>query len=85
MPKPAPELLDPARYPPQWAQTHFAGTGREIDNEVFFNTAQKPLIESPAGVFAMTEEGIEGNLRALAAVGINGTRDMFDTTLLEEI
>ncbi|HPD93799.1 MAG: ABC transporter substrate-binding protein [Rhodobacter sp.] len=78
-------LVDPARYPPQWAQTHFAGTGREIDNEVFFNTAQKPLIESPAGVFAMTEEGIEGNLRALAAVGINGTRDMFDTTLLEEI
>jgi hypothetical protein len=34
---------------------------------------------------AMTEEGIAANLEALARVGINGTRDMFDTTLLEEI
>ena len=78
-------LADPAVWPPKFADTWFKGTGRTIENEVFFNTAQKPLIESPAGVFAMTEEGIEGNLRALAAVGINGTRDMFDTTLLEEI
>ena len=52
---------------------------------MFFNTAQKPLIESPAGIFAMTEEGIAGNLEALAAVGIHGTRAMFDTTLLEEV
>lgn len=78
-------LVDPALYPPQWADTHFAGTGREIDNEVYFNTAQKPLIESPAGIFAMTEEGIAGTLEALAAVGITGTREMFDTTLLAEI
>lgn len=42
-------------------------------------------MESPAGYMAMTEEGIEANLRALSEVGINGTRDMFDTTLLEEI
>ncbi|MCB1394558.1 MAG: ABC transporter substrate-binding protein [Rhodobacter sp.] len=81
----AENLADPALYPPQWAETHFAGTGREIENEVFFNTAQKPLIESPAGIFAMTEEGIAGNLEALAAVGIHGTRAMFDTTLLEEV
>ena len=27
----------------------------------------------------------EANLAALAEVGINGTRDMFDTTLLEEV
>lgn len=78
-------LADPALYPPQWATTHFAGTGREIENEVYFNTAQKPLIESPDGIFAMTEEGIAGNLEALAAVGIIGTRDMFDTSLLAEI
>ena len=66
-------------------ETHFAGTGRSIDNEVFFNTAQKPLIESASGIFAMTEEGIAGNLEALAKVGIKGTREMFDTTLLDEI
>lgn len=77
--------VDPAAWPPKWETTHFAGTGRSIDNEVYFNTAQKPLIDSPAGIFAMTEDGIAGNLEALAKVGIMGTRDMFDTTLLEEI
>ena len=77
--------VDPAARPPKWETTHFAGTGRSIDNTVYFNTAQKPLIESEAGVFAMTEEGIAGNLEALAKVGIKATREMFDTTLLDEI
>ena len=76
---------DPNGWPPKWADTWFAGTGRSIDNEIFFNNAQQPLMESPAGYMGMTEEGIEANLRALAEVGIKGTRDMFDTTLLEEI
>lgn len=78
-------FADPALWPAKWADTYFKGTGRTIDNEVFFNFAQKPLIETPAGIFAMTEEGIEANLSALGEVGIVGSRDMFDTTLLEEI
>lgn len=78
-------LADPALYPPQWETTWFAGTGRSIENEVYFNTAQKPLIEAPGGIFSMTEEDIEKNIAALAAVGITGTREMFDTTLLAEI
>lgn len=78
-------FIDPAAWPPKWETSYFAGTGRTIANEVFFNAAQKPLMESPAGVFAMTEEGIAANLEALSRVGITGTRDMFDTTLLEEI
>ncbi|WP_300585957.1 ABC transporter substrate-binding protein [Marivita sp.] len=76
---------DPNLWPPKWKDTWFAGTGRTIENEIFFNNAQQPLMESPAGFMAMTEEGIEANLRALSEVGINGTREMFDTTLLEEI
>ena len=78
-------LVDPAAYPPQWADTWFAGTGRTIENEVYFNTAQKGLILSDAGVFAMTDESIEHNIEALSAIGIRATRDMFDTTLLEEL
>lgn len=81
----AENLADPALYPPQWEKSWFAGTGRSIENEIFFNTAQKPLIDTPNGIFAMTEEDIEKNIKALAAVGITGTRDMFDTTLLAEI
>ena len=76
---------DPDGWPPKWADTWFAGTGRSIENEIFFNNAQKPLMDSPAGYMALTEEGIEANLSALSEVGIKGSRDMFDTTLLEEI
>ena len=78
-------LADPALWPPKWENTWFKGTGRSIENEVFFNTAQKPLIEAPGGIFSMSEEGIAANIEALAAVGITATRDMFDTTVLEEI
>jgi ABC-type nitrate/sulfonate/bicarbonate transport system substrate-binding protein len=78
-------FIDPAAWPPKWETTHFAGTGRTIDNEIFFNTAQMPLMVNPAGIFAMTEDGIAGNLEALGKVGIKGTREMFDTTLLEEL
>lgn len=78
-------LADPSLYPPQWESTWFKGTGRSIDNEVFFNTAQKDLIVAEGGIFSMSEEAIQKNIDALAAVGIKGTREMFDTTLLEEI
>jgi len=78
-------FVDPTLWPPKWADTHFAGTGRTIENEIFFNVAQQPLMETPEGYFAMTEEGIAANIEALSKVGIAGTREMFDTTLLEEI
>lgn len=78
-------LADPTRYPPTWSDSWFAGTGREIDNEVYFNTAQKPLIEAEGGIFSMSEEAIAANIEALAKVGIAATRKHFDTTLLEEI
>jgi ABC-type nitrate/sulfonate/bicarbonate transport system substrate-binding protein len=78
-------FVDPAAWPPKWETTHFAGTGRTIANEVFFNTAQMPLMVNPAGIFAMTEDGIAANIEALGRVGIAATREMFDTTLLEEI
>ena len=78
-------LKDPTVYPPKFAETWFKGTGRSIENEIYFNTAQKPLIESPNGIFSMTEDDIAKNIEALAAVGVAATRDMFDTTVLEEI
>lgn len=78
-------LADPAAMPPTFADSWFKGTGRSIENEVYFNTAQKPLIESAGGIFSMSEEDIAKNIEALAAVGITATRDMFDTTVLQEI
>ena len=76
---------DPSIYPPMFADSWFKGTGRSIENELFFNNAQKPLIEAEGGIFSMSEEAIEANIKALAEVGITGKRDYFDTTLLEEI
>jgi ABC-type nitrate/sulfonate/bicarbonate transport system substrate-binding protein len=78
-------LADPDAYPPMIADTWFKGTGRTIANEVFFNNAQKPLIDHPDGIFAMDDAGINGNIEALGKIGIKATRDMFDTTLLAEI
>ncbi len=78
-------LKDPAAYPPKFAETWFKGTGRSIENEIYFNTAQKPLVEAPGGILSMSEEGITKTIESLAQIGIKGTRDMFDTTLLEEV
>jgi ABC-type nitrate/sulfonate/bicarbonate transport system substrate-binding protein len=76
---------DPSKYPPMFTDTYFKGTGRTIENELYFNNAQMPLIKSDGGIYSMSEEAIAANLEALGAIGIKGTRDMFDTTLLEEI
>lgn len=78
-------FVDPAAFPPMWADTWFKGTGRTVENEIYFNTAQKPLMVNEGGIFAMSEESIEKNIKALSEVGIKATRDMFDTTLLAEI
>ncbi|POF34146.1 ABC transporter substrate-binding protein [Roseibium marinum] len=78
-------FADTASYPPKFASTWFAGTGRTIENEVFFNGAQKPLMEHSGGIFTMDAEGIAANIETLGRIGIKATPDMFDTSLLEEI
>ena len=78
-------FTDTDGWPPKFADTWFKGTGRTIANEVFFNNAQRALMESPAGFFALTDEGVEKNIEALGQVGIKAPRDMFDQSLLEEI
>jgi len=78
-------LKDPTVYPPKFAETWFKGTGRTIDNEVFFNTAQKPLIETPSGIFSLSDEAIGKNIEALGQVGIKASKEVFDTSLLAEI
>jgi len=78
-------FADTAAYPPKFAKTWFKGTGRTIENEIFFNGAQKPLIEHAGGIFTMDEAGIEANIETLNRIGIKATKNMFDTSLLAEI
>jgi len=76
---------DTAAYPPKFADTWFKGTGRTIENEIYFNGAQKPLIEHADGIFAMDDAGIEANIETLNRIGIKASKDMFDTSLLAQI
>ncbi len=78
-------FADPRALPPRFADTWFKGTGRTVENEIYFNIAQKPLMEHPDGIFAMDEEGMAANIETLRRIGIEATPDMFDTSLLAEV
>jgi ABC-type nitrate/sulfonate/bicarbonate transport system substrate-binding protein len=74
-------FVNPNAYPPTLEKTWFKGTGRTAANEVYFNNAQKPLIENPDGLFKMSPASITDTINSLAAVGIKATPDMFDMSL----
>jgi len=64
---------------------YFKGTGRTVANEIAFNRAQAPLIQTPRGVFSMTEEDIDSNLKTLASIGLKLSRDVFVTDLVQQL
>lgn len=76
-------FADPDAYPPKFENTWFSGTGRTIANEIYFNNAQKPLIENADGIFKLSDEAIQDTIDSLAAVGITATTDMFDMSLFD--
>jgi hypothetical protein len=76
---------DPSHYPPAFEGSFFKGTGRTVANEIYFNNAQKPLIDAPSGIFSMSESGIATCIDSLNKIGIKATRQMFDSTLVSEI
>lgn len=73
---------DVSKYPSMFEDSYFKGTGRTIQNEIYFNKAQQALMESPNGIFSMSEESIENNIKSLEAVGIKARRDMFINDLI---
>lgn len=76
---------DTNAYPPKYKDTWFKGTGRSVENEVYFNGAQKPLMEHPSGVFSMSDDAIAKCIAALNEVNVKATKAHFDTSLLKEI
>ena len=76
---------DTAAYPPKFKDSWYKGTGRSVENELFFNQAQKALIEHPKGVYSMTDEAIAACIAALNAVNVKADKSHFDTSLLKEI
>jgi ABC-type nitrate/sulfonate/bicarbonate transport system substrate-binding protein len=78
-------FADPSKYPELYHDTWFKGTGSTLGAEKFFNAMQPSLMNNPKGLFTITEEAIEQNLKSLSSVGVTGRKDMFDTSLLAEI
>jgi len=76
---------DVEKYPRRLQESYFKGTGRTVENEIFFNRAQQPLIDASNGIFSITSEGIDSNLAALRTVGIQVSGEMFYTDLLKEV
>jgi ABC-type nitrate/sulfonate/bicarbonate transport system substrate-binding protein len=76
---------DTGKYPREFKNSWFSGTGRATENDIYTNTADKPLIDTPHGIFSMTEESIAANIRYLKSIGVMADRSMFDTSLLESI
>jgi ABC-type nitrate/sulfonate/bicarbonate transport system substrate-binding protein len=81
----AQNFQDPTKYPKEFKDSWLKGTGRATDNDIFTNSADKPLMESPNGLFSMSEAGIAANIGYLKSIGIAADRSMFDTSLLAEI
>jgi ABC-type nitrate/sulfonate/bicarbonate transport system substrate-binding protein len=76
---------DPAKYPKLFKDSWFSGTGRATDNDIYTNNGDKALIDTPHGIFSMTEDDIAANIKYLKSIGIAAERSIFDTTLLEQI
>jgi ABC-type nitrate/sulfonate/bicarbonate transport system substrate-binding protein len=75
---------DPKKYPAIMHETWFKGLGSTLQAEDYFNSVQRALM-NPAGIYRLAPDDISRNLEALAALGVQGKRDMFDMTVLAEI
>jgi ABC-type nitrate/sulfonate/bicarbonate transport system substrate-binding protein len=76
---------DPSFYPQALHATWLKPAGRSVAYDTFSNTAYRDLMSTRAGIFSMSEEDIAKNIEAVGRLGLNATRAMFDTTLLQEI
>lgn len=81
----AENFADPAKYPALYHETWFKGSGSTVGAENFFNSSQPSLMDHPRGLYTLDDAAIEANLASLRSVGINGTKEMFDTSLLAEL
>lgn len=78
-------FTNPDKWPPKMMKSHFAGTNRTVENEIFFNRAQQGLMQSATGFFSMTEPDIQATIESLNRIGLKANREMFDTTLLAQV
>ncbi len=78
-------FADPKKYPALYENTWFKGLGSSPEAELYFNETQRGLMETPKGVYYMSDDGISRNIEALARFGEKVNRDLFDTSLFAEV
>jgi hypothetical protein len=78
-------FANPEKYPDLFMTSFFNGTGRTVENEIFFNKAQQPLIEGEKGILGMTSQGISDNISTLSRIGLAVSESMFDSSILENL
>jgi ABC-type nitrate/sulfonate/bicarbonate transport system substrate-binding protein len=76
---------DPLKYPARYADSWFKGNGISLEAENYYNKTQISLMSNPKGLFSLEAASIDTSLAALGHVGLKGSKDMFDATLLEEL
>ena len=76
---------NPEKWPSRFMGTYFSGTNRTVENEIYFNRAQQPLMQAAEGYFSMSEDSIKNTIASLNSIGLKATREMFDTTILQEV
>jgi ABC-type nitrate/sulfonate/bicarbonate transport system substrate-binding protein len=75
---------DPGKYPAKFAGSWFKGNGSSLEAEMFHNKAQIPLMANPKGLFTIEAAAMDASLAALEHVGLKGSKEIFDMTLLAE-
>jgi len=75
---------DTEKYPQLFMKDWFSQTGRKVENEIYFNKEQKPLIQTNKGIFHMSKDDIKANIKTLKSVGITISENVFVTDLLNE-
>jgi hypothetical protein len=81
----AENFADPKKYPALYDSTWFKGLGSSPEAELYFNQTQLSLMQTPKGIYYMSDEGIARTIEALGRFGLKAPRDLFDTSLFGEI
>lgn len=79
------DFANPVQYVKDYENSWFKGNGYTPEAAEYHAKIQIPLIQSPAGVFAIDDEAIGKNLAALDKIGIKANKDLFDNSLLAEL
>ena len=79
------DFANPLKYTKAYQDTWFKGNGYTPEAAEFHSKVQIGLMENPKGVYTMDADWIDKNLATLDKVGVKASKDLFDTSVLDEL